>query len=192
VPPLPDLRFGHGAGGLRAAATTAASAARRRGLGRRAARLIALAIALTAGLAAAQTLPTEVSGPARVDDEGRLVVEGRRIRLHGIDIPLFERTCRRSVRPVRCAPRAVLALDGFVEGFVHCQPRAPAADADFAGRCTIRADRLFDDRIDLAELMLREGWAFARPGAPPRYHALERLARARERGLWRDDFEVFR
>ena len=43
-----------------------------------------------------------------------------------------------------------------------------------------------DDRIDLAAEMLREGWAFVRPEAPPLYHSLERLARTREIGMWDD------
>jgi endonuclease YncB( thermonuclease family) len=34
--------------------------------------------------------------------------------------------------------------------------------------------------------MLQEGWAFARDDAPSLYRALERMARSREIGIWRD------
>ena len=36
--------------------------------------------------------------------------------------------------------------------------------------------------------MVQEGWALARPDAPPEYRALERLAESRELGLWGNKF----
>lgn len=38
--------------------------------------------------------------------------------------------------------------------------------------------------VDLAAWMLEHGWAVALPAAPPEYRALERIARARGRGVW--------
>lgn len=127
-----------------------------------------------------------VSGLARVDDFGRLLVAGETIELSGIDLPLHDRACRRTTRPVRCGPRAVMILDGLVRGFVHCTITARRAGGRLEGRCTIAGRRLFDERIDLAAELLRQGWAFARDDAPGLYRALERMARSRGLGVWTD------
>ena len=127
-----------------------------------------------------------VSALARVNDTGRLVIAGRIVALAGIEVPTHDRACRRTVTPVRCGPRAVLILDDMVRGFVHCDIVAGRRAAGVEGRCTVAGRRLFDERIDLAAELLRDGWAFARDDAPGLYRALERLARTRQVGMWRD------
>ena len=127
-----------------------------------------------------------VSGLARVDDLGRLLIAGETVALSDIDLPTDDRACRRATIPVRCGPRAVIILDGLVRGFVHCTITAPGVGGTLEGRCTIAGRRLFDERIDLAAELLRQGWAFARDDAPGLYRALERLARTRQVGMWRD------
>jgi endonuclease YncB( thermonuclease family) len=147
------------------------------------------ASALAAGLllvAATTAAAQSVDGLARVTDAGHLIVGGREIALAGIEIPDFDRTCRRTVTPIRCGPRAVLILDGKVRGFVHCDILGKGPSGLPEGRCTIAGRRMLDDRIDLAAEMLREGWAFARDDASGSYRALERLARTREVGMWKD------
>ncbi len=133
-----------------------------------------------------ESMATEIRGLARVNDRGHLFVAGREVALAGIDLPTYDRTCRQSLGPPRCGPRAVLILDNKVTGFVHCAILGERPDDVLEGRCTVANRRLFDDRIDLAAEMLREGWAFARDDAPGHYRALERLARSREIGIWRD------
>jgi endonuclease YncB( thermonuclease family) len=127
-----------------------------------------------------------VNGLARVTDEGHLIVSGREIALAGVEIPIFDRTCRRSITPTRCGPRAVLILDDMVRGFVHCEMVGTNPAGLPEGRCTIAGRRMLDDRIDVAAELLREGWAFARDNASGNYRALERLARTREVGMWND------
>ncbi len=150
--------------------------------------LAAAALVVAVGLVslpvtvAAQT----ISGLARVDDAGNLVVAGEVVALAGIDVPTFDRVCRRTVSPVRCGPRAVLVLDEMVRGFVRCDIVGMRRPGLPEGRCSIAARRLFDDRIDLAAELLREGWAFARDDAPGLYRSLERLARERGVGIWAD------
>ena len=130
-------------------------------------------------LAVAQT----VEGLARVGDDGRISVSGHSFRLYGIELARLGRDCRTTRRPVRCADKSVLVLRDIVDGFVHCHP----AGGDEA-LCTIAGKRMFDERIDIAERLLIEGFAFAGENAPARYRRLERVARSRESGVWGDDF----
>lgn len=149
---------------------------------------LAVGLIFVATTAAAQS----VDGLARVTDEGHLIVGGREIALAGVEIPTFDRTCRRSITPTRCGPRAVLILDEMVRGFVHCEIVGSSPTGLPEGRCTIAGRRMLDDRIDVAAELLREGWAFARDDASGSYRALERLARTREVGMWNDGVVDFR
>ncbi len=119
-------------------------------------------------------------------DDGHLVVQGRELALFGIDLPTYDRTCRTTVSPAACGPRAVLILAEQIRGFVHCDVLGRHPSGLPAASCTVAGRRMLDDRIDLAAEMLREGWAFVRPEAPAYYHSLERLARTREIGMWDD------
>ena len=124
-----------------------------------------------------------LEGPARVTDDGHLVVQGRELALFGIDLPTFDRTCRTTVSPAECGPRAVLILADQVRACALRRARRQPSGVP-AATCTVAGRRMLDDRVDLAAEMLREGWAFVRPEAPPLYHSLERLARIREIGMW--------
>lgn len=165
-----------------------ASASRSTEWGQSAARIsvalgfLATLVVVLAPAAAARSL----EGLARVTKAGSLVVSGYEVALAGIDIPTFDRTCRQVLPPFRCGPRAVLILDGKVSGFVHCDIVGERRDGILEGRCTVAGQRLFDARIDLAAELLREGWALASDDAPAHYRALERMARSRQIGLWRD------
>jgi endonuclease YncB( thermonuclease family) len=146
-------------------------------------------LALLAGLAAAAGgaaagTATVVDGLARVEKDGTLVIDGRPVRLFGIFIPLIDRTCRTSLRPPRCTSKAVLVLDGKVDGFVRCEIVGRATDGVPEGICGIRGRDPFGPRQDLAALLLQEGFALVAPTAPPEYYALERLAQSRGLGLW--------
>jgi endonuclease YncB( thermonuclease family) len=144
--------------------------------------------ALALVLAVAPSLPASadpvVDGLARVRDDGALVLDGSVVRLSGIDIPFLERVCEERIRPVRCAPRAVLALERRVRGFVRCRLTGRRADGVLEGVCTQEGARLLDPPEDLAAWLLLEGLAFARPDAPAGYLQLERLAQARGNGFW--------
>ena len=125
-----------------------------------------------------------VDGLGIVRENGTLSVGGRPVRLFGIIIPQVGRTCRSSVRPPRCAPAAVLVLEDKVTGFVRCEIVRQGRDGIPEGVCGVRGGDLFAPREDLAAWLLQEGFALAGPEAPPEYFALERLAQARQLGLW--------
>lgn len=142
--------------------------------------LLGAALVFTA-LAAFTVAPAaaDVGERARVQNDGTLRVNGKTVRLYGIHIPTGQRTCRSSIRPVRCAPRAVLQLDFLIRGFVYCDEVQRFQDRSIAAVC-----RTGPNREDLAARLLDQGWAVALPGAPFEYIALERFAQSNKRGFW--------
>ncbi len=143
-------------------------------------RALLLGICLVvAGGAAAR----ELHSYALVQDDGSLLVKGKRVHLYGIYLPDTGQHCRSNLRPVRCASRAALALDFRIQGFVHCYPQSRNADNSLNAICFVDRNA-FDDGEDLAAHLLQLGWAMALPGAPYEYHALERLARHKQLGIW--------
>ena len=134
---------------------------------------------LAACLTLAPTWPqaAEFQSYARVNDDGSLEVGRRTVHLYGIHIPRTDRVCRRSIRPVRCAPRAALALDFKIDTFVRCERKARRPDRSIVGQCWV-------DDEDLSAYLLARGWAAALPDAPVEYQVLERIARHRGLGVW--------
>lgn len=128
-------------------------------------------------LAAAASAAADISSYAFVQRDATLRVDGRTIHLYGIHVPPTEEACRTHERPVRCAPRAVLALEFKIHGFVRCRPTGRNPDGTLVAVC--RADG-----EDLGAYLLQRGWALALPDAPFEYTALERIARHRHVGVW--------
>ena len=124
-----------------------------------------------------------IRGLAFVQEDASLRIGGVSIRLYGIYVPETSDTCRRHERPLRCAPRAALALERKAKGFVHCEPMGREPDGTVIGLCRAGATP-HSPGDDLSAYMLRRGWAVARPEAPFEYHALERIARERGLGVW--------
>lgn len=123
------------------------------------------------------------SGIGFVNEDGSLTVASRTVHLYGIYIPETDETCHTFVRPVRCGPRAVLALKFRITGFVRCAERLRRPDGSIEAVCRTGGDA-FEPGEDLSAHLLRYGWAVARPYAPFEYHALERIARHRGVGIW--------
>lgn len=135
--------------------------------------LVGIGLGLLALIAAA----ADISSYAIVQDNGMLRVQGRTIRLFGIHIPETDEACRFNVRPVQCAPRAALALEFKIQGFVRCTPIERNRDGTLTAQCRT-------DGEDLSAYLLERGWALALPDAPFEYQALERIARSRGIGVW--------
>ena len=126
---------------------------------------------------------SELKSYARVQDDGSLVIKGQNVHLYGIYLTDNTRQCRRNIRPVRCASRSVLALDFKVQGFVHCYPQTENRDGSKNAICYVGRSN-FKEGEDLGAYLVENGWAMALPGAPFNYHALERIARHNNRGVW--------
>jgi endonuclease YncB( thermonuclease family) len=135
-----------------------------------------------------EAAPRTLEGSAAVREDGSIAIAGEIVRLYGIWIPQLDRVCSSLQRPTFCAPSSVLVLNQKVRGFLLCQEVQKLADGSIEAYCGQRARRLFDPREDLGAWMIQEGWALARPDAPPEYRALERIAESRELGIWGDKF----
>lgn len=117
------------------------------------------------------------SSYAFINEDATLRIRGKHIRLYGIHIPETDRTCRSNLRPVKCAPRAALALDFKIQGFVQCTEVRRHSDRSITARC-------FNDDTDLSAYLIERGWAVAGPNAPFEYQTLERIAERRGVGIW--------
>ncbi len=113
-----------------------------------------------------------------VNDDGTLRIHHATIHLYGILIPPTDESCQLFIRPVDCAPRAVLALKFDIgTSFVKCTRKAENEDRSYSASCTA-------DGHDLSAMLLRQGWAAALPNAPYEYKVMEKIARARGIGIW--------
>ena len=142
-------------------------------------RVVILIILSTLLSAPCTSAAWELSSYAFVNDDGTLRIRKRTVHLYGIIIPPTDITCRTYIRPIKCAPRAALALDFKIGAhFVHCQIHHRNPDDSLTGTC-------YADEKDLAAYLLERGWAAAHPvQAPPEYVVLEKIARNRSVGVW--------
>lgn len=129
--------------------------------------------------AAAQVL----DGLAIVQADGSLRLGGETVWLHGVEIPMFVRTCTSVVRPPRCGARSVLVLSNLITGFVRCELVRRRGHA-YEGVCSQAGRDLFGPRDDIAAEMVLRGWALAADNAPSRYRAYEKIAQSRDAGVW--------
>lgn len=141
--------------------------------------LLGVALFLPAAAPAGDTF----EGLAMVRDDGSLLIHDRVVVLHGIYLAPTDRQCRGWINPVRCASRAVLALDFKVRGFITCDPVGEDAEGRIHARCWVGRTGLRPGE-DLGAYLIEQGWALALPNAPFEYQAMERIARARGLGVW--------
>jgi len=130
--------------------------------------------------------PAELVGKAYAWDSDDLVIDGKRVRLHGIDA--FERyqMCRSGGRSWLRGMEAWRALQDLVAGqHVRCvlaqvkESRALPVMRCYAGELELNAEMV---RLGLA----LECFRFSRG----RYEAIEEEARAARRGAWAGTFET--
>lgn len=127
--------------------------------------------------------PLEFSGSAFVNADGSLRIRNHIVHLAGVVWLDTVQDCRAYERPAVCGPRAALALDQAIQGFVRCRTTRQRADGSYEGECSAGRDA-FNDGVDLAAYLLIRGWVAAAPDAPPRYHVMERAARSHGLGVW--------
>ena len=132
----------------------------------------------------AAAAPRTLEGSVTVREDGSISIAGEVVRLFGVWIPQTDRVCTRQQIPTFCAPSSVIILQQKIRGFLLCQEVQRLNDGSIEAFCGQRQRRLFDPREDVGAWMVEQGWALARPDAPPEYRALERLAESRELGLW--------
>ena len=124
----------------------------------------------------------EIAGSVRVIDGDSLTIEGREIRLFGIDAPEFQQQCGMPAtsRTYPCGTQSRDYLADLVKGNpVSC-----------VGSGVDRYERLLAichvGNLNLNSEMVSSGWAVAYG----QFHDEERSAKAEKRGIWRGSFEV--
>ena len=145
-------------------------------------RLCVLAAALTPAGAHAQVAWEpfrELTGFAQVLSGDEIAVNGTPVRLYGIDAPELGQTCtsRRGVR-YDCGEGARNVLDAIIgANDVTCYTYAPMATDGEVGRCFVGSN-------DIAEVMVRRGWAYSMPSLTHRYEGTQATAQSRRAGVW--------
>lgn len=149
-------------------------------------RRAAAPVAVEATLAAS----TEITATARampsareveVVEAGMIRAGGETYRLAGIVLPGTDRTCRRlDGLAVGCLDRAQSYLQLLVKGRAVACERAPQrSDGPPDANCRV-------GDADLAEQLVRQGWARAGDQPEERFVMAEAAARKQKLGIWRD------
>ena len=121
----------------------------------------------------------------RVIDGDTLHVDGKNIRLTGIDAPELSQTCRDAqAREWPCGQAAKARLIELVSrGEVVCTARGHDRYGRTLAVCSVR------DIVDLGEALVRAGYAVNYRRYTSDYLAAEHEARGARRGLWQGEFE---
>ena len=135
-------------------------------------------------LGAAAVAAAEIEGPVSVVDGDSLRIGATELRLHGIDAPELQQSCRLRGELWACGRAAAETLAFLVQRKpVHCR----WDDTDTYGRGLARCTR---NGQDLNALMVESGMALAYRRYSERYVVQEERARAARRGLWEGEFEA--
>ncbi len=125
----------------------------------------------------------ELRGKARIVDGDTFWLEGRKIRLFGIDAPELRQVCwQADGTPWRCGRRARKRLAELLrQGEVRCHTLEQDRYGRDVARCEVEGE-------DISALLVREGLAVAYGYESP-YRMEEWSARQAGRGLWAGTFE---
>ena len=133
----------------------------------------------------ANTESTTTSGlvlPQSVIDGDTIVLDGKRIRLFGIDAPEKSQPCQVQEAVVACGIIARNALIGFVSG---TSVRCLREDVDRYGR---DVSRCYAEGYDLSKGMVRAGLAVAYRQYSLSYVSEEENAKRLKHGMWKGTF----
>jgi endonuclease YncB( thermonuclease family) len=142
------------------------------------------AVALIVFLYRTVDLPDLTEGPVKVVDGDSLRRGDTAIRLHGIDAPEYQQSCRNERgEEYACGKEAAATLRELVGGRdVDCKP----VDSDRYGRIVALCAA---GETKLNEEMVRLGWAVAYLRHSGRFALIEAEARKAHRGIWQGEFE---
>jgi endonuclease YncB( thermonuclease family) len=120
-----------------------------------------------------------ISGRARVIDGSTIAIGGQQIRLFGISAPDTSQSCTLGGRIWRCGADVTTALIGQAgDKMVTCDERGIDTAKHVVAICHVGT-------VDLADWMVRNGWALAARRESMMYVSAEIIARNAHVGLWR-------
>lgn len=137
-----------------------------------------LVFAQSAPSATQQPLPTTIGTGVAV--EGDVIsVNGSVVRLWGIDAPDKGQTCtNRLGQSYDCFEQAKAMLSRLVgQNQVTCYVRGQDHHGQKLGTCAVAG-------LDLAAMVVREGWAMSFASLSPQYTLMEGIAQSNKRGMW--------
>lgn len=131
---------------------------------------------------AAQAAPAEAENSTiAVVDGDTLEINGKTVRLYGIDAPELGQFCLNGAKSYRCGYEAALILRKIAGSEpIDCQP-TPVDPNDDGQICSVGL-------VDLAEAMLLNGYAVAHLRSFAIYRRAEHKAKQSKLGIWRGDF----
>ncbi|MCW5747015.1 MAG: thermonuclease family protein [Alphaproteobacteria bacterium] len=148
-------------------------------------RLLALIVACGVALCVDARAETILSGTAAGLDEDSIALQGKRVRLWGIDAPGLDQPCKRAGKSWACGRDAARALANLVTGkTVRC--RVIVEDKLrrlIVGDCTLGGE-------SLSRWMVRNGWAVMNGRQTQVYAKEEAEAKEARRGIWASEFDM--
>ena len=126
----------------------------------------------------------ESDGPVVVADGDSLRMGGRKVRLHGIDAPELDQSCRlANDKSYRCGREARNFLKQLIS---RREVKCTLIDIDRYDR-DVAVCRAGDTELNSA--MVSNGWALAYRHHSGNYIKVEKSARQKQKGIWRGKFE---
>jgi endonuclease YncB( thermonuclease family) len=133
-------------------------------------------------LAASPAVAETRSGRAQVLDGDTIEIEGKRIRLFGIDAPEANQLCYRGAESWACGEAAGAAIRRLIgDNELSCRGHEIDQFGRLVAVCTIAG-------MDLGKLMVAQGWAIAFQRYSDDYVADEARAQADKLGMWNSTF----
>lgn len=143
-----------------------------------------MSVFLSILLVAAQASTAPFYGIAVARDGDSLTIDGRQVRLFGIDAPEFGQTCTRSNQSWNCGEAAAEQLSKLATGReVRCVPIGTDQYDRILARCTAGV-------TDINRTMVASGHAVAFRRYSSDYVSAEESAKANRRGIWSGTFQM--
>ena len=125
---------------------------------------------------------TSALAEVKVIDGDSLIVEGKEIRLSGIDAPEYKQTCFNAQnKEYACGKLAIRALQKLVGTDIKCSFVVKDKYKRYVSVCYSRG-------INLNKKMVEDGWAVAYKRYTKEYDAAEKLAQKKKKGIWQGRF----